>query len=265
MCSIDVLYACQDDDVPPMPSDAAIVEACNNAPEGVYARTISTLSLSPQLVVKHIHVTLEECRNQIKAYELLDPSIVVVPKVYRYFSHDDRIYLVMQRMHGQVRKRIEDLHSVRRVADIIRHLQTHKSSVPGPLGGGVSRGMWWENEDVNLRGSVARLAEYIKRRLKGPQQGWTFEMSEFVMNHNDIAPRNIIWLPDGRISLIDWAHAGFYPWLMELVVLEFNTQCGEDLGFTVPLSEEFEPLSEAEQKNKASLQMAWFNSHRYPV
>lgn len=262
---LDIPYTCQDDDVPPMPSDAAIVEACENAPEGMYARTVSTVFLSSELVIKHVHVTVEECRNLIKAYELLDPNIVVVPKVYRYFSHNDKIYLVMQRIHGQVRKRIEDLHSIRRIADIIRHLQTHKSDTPGPLGGGVSRGLWWEEEDVNLRGQVSRFAEYINRRLIGPQQGWTFEMGEFVMNHNDIAPRNIIWMPDGRISLIDWAHAGFYPWILEMVVLEFNTQCGADLGFTIPLAEEFEPLSETDQNNRASLLMAWFNSHRYAL
>ncbi|CAD0098120.1 unnamed protein product [Aureobasidium mustum] len=265
MCSIDVLYTCQDDDVPPILPAATIIEACNNAPKTELGCVPTTLMFSSELVIKHVRVTLEECRNQVRAYELLDPSIVVVPKVYRYFSHNDNIYLVMQRIHGQVRKRVEDLQSVRRIADIIRHLQTHKSNIPGPLGGGISRGLWWENEDADLRGEVARFAEYIKRRLKGPQQGWTFDMGEFVMNHNDIAPRNIIWMPDGSISLIDWAHAGFYPWLLELAILEFNTDGTEDLGFTIPLIAEFEPLSEADQKNKASLQMAWFNGHRYPV
>ncbi|KAG9684798.1 hypothetical protein KCU95_g12838, partial [Aureobasidium melanogenum] len=264
-CTIDVFYTCPDGDVPRLPSHAAIVEACNDAPQGLYARTKTTVFLSPELVVKHINVTLEECRNQIKAHKLLDPSIVVVPKVYRCFSHNDRIYLVMQRIHGEVRDKIENLQSVTRVADIIRHLQTHKSSIPGPLDGGISRGLWWENEHVDLKGEVARLEEYIRRRMVGKQQGWSVELGEFVLNHNDIAPRNLIWMPDGRICLIDWAHAGFYPWVLELVVLEFNTQEGKDLGFTLALSKKFEPLSEAEQKNKNSLQMAWFNSHRYSM
>lgn len=263
-CTTDVFYTCPDGDVPPMPSDTAIIEACNNASKGLY-QTRSIIFLSHELVVKHMLVTVEECRNQIRAHKLLDPTVVVVPKVYRCFSHKENIYLVMQRIPGEVRDKVEDLESVKRVADIIRHLQTHKSKTPGPLEGGTSRGLWWEEEPVDLKGEVARFEKYIQNRLVGKQQGWTVELGEFVLNHNDIAPRNLIWMPDGRISLIDWAHAGFYPWVLELAVLEFNTQERKDVGFTFPLIDEFEPLSELDRKNKTSLQLAWFNSHRYSM
>ncbi|CAD0114042.1 unnamed protein product [Aureobasidium uvarum] len=264
-CKINVHYTCLDGDVPPMPSDAAIIKACNNAPKTLDTMTTSIVFSSAELVIKHLNVTFEECRNQIRAHELLDASIVVVPKVYRCFSRvdDGKMYLIMQRIRGEVRDRIEDCASVRRVADIVRHLQTHKSSIPGPLEGGISRGLFWENEHVDLRGEVGRLAEYIRRRLVGGQQGWGVGLGEFVLNHNDIAPRNLIWMTDGRICLIDWAHAGFYPKLLELVVLEFNTQEGNDLGFTLALSGELGPLSNEEEREVRSLNMAWFNSHRY--
>lgn len=147
-----------------MPSDTAIIEACNNAPQGKCTRTKSIILLSPELVVKHINITLEGCRNQIKAHKLLDSSVVVVPKVYRCFSHNGNIYLIMQRIHGEVKDKIEDVQSVKRVADFIRHLQTHKSSIPGPLEGGISRGLWWENEHVDLKGEVASLCLALCQR-----------------------------------------------------------------------------------------------------
>ncbi|KAH0366096.1 hypothetical protein KCU65_g5619, partial [Aureobasidium melanogenum] len=172
----------------------------------------------------------------------------------------------MQRIHGEVRDKIEDLDSVKRIADIIRHLQTHKSSIPGPLEGGISRGLWWEQEPVNLKGEVARFEKHIQNRLVGKQQGWTVELGEFALNHNDIAPRNLIWMPDGRISLIDWTHAGFYPWVLELAVLEFNTQACKDVGFTIPLIDEFEPLiTGTPSQNQKAFGSEAEPSYRMPV
>lgn len=240
-----------------IPDDRIIIDLCNRAPD-----VGTTLQLNDQVLVKYRNVTIEECRNQVEARRLLDPKIVVVPEVYRYFSKGTEYYLVMEFVKGTTRCLIEDDESITKIARIVRYLQTHQSNVPGPLGGGRSRGLFWENEEVELR-STSRLEEYLNRRMVGDQKGLCIEVGKLVLNHNDIAPRNIIWMPDGSICLIDWSDAGYYPQLLELAVLRFNTQDGKDLKFTEKLTTELGPLTASEETNLDLWNMAWFNSHRY--
>lgn len=41
------------------------------------------------------------------------------------------------------------------------------------------------------------------------------------MCHLDIAPRNLLYLADGSVCLLDWATAGFYPRFFEVCVLTY--------------------------------------------
>lgn len=44
----------------------------------------------------------DEARNQMKAYEILDPGIIRIPRVYRYFTDSQGYgYLVMDYMEGE--------------------------------------------------------------------------------------------------------------------------------------------------------------------
>jgi Ser/Thr protein kinase RdoA (MazF antagonist) len=122
--------------------------------------------------------------------------------------------------------------------------------------------MFWENEHVELK-STQRLEKYLNRRMVGDQKGLCIKVGKLVLNHNDIAPRNIIWMPDGSICLIDWAHAGYYPQVVEIVVLGFNTQAGKDLKFTTKLRDKLGPLTAQEEEEVNMLEVAWFNGHRY--
>ncbi|TVY88234.1 hypothetical protein LAWI1_G007368, partial [Lachnellula willkommii] len=46
----------------------------------------------------------------------------------------------------------------------------------------------------------------------GPKSDrFDFAAAKLVMCHGDLAPRNILQLDDGRLALLDWANAGFYP------------------------------------------------------
>ena len=171
----------------------------------------------------------------------------------------------MEIIEGTVRNLVEDDESIIRIAHIIHHLQTHESKVPGPLCGGTSRGLFWENEYVELV-SPERLEMYINRRMFGKYKGHSFRVEELLLNHNDIAPRNIIWMPDGRISLIDWAHAGYYPWLLEIAILDFNTQARKDAVFARKLQDELgRSLTVRERSDVGILCMAWFNGLRYAM
>lgn len=44
----------------------------------------------------------------VEARKLLDPKIVLIPAVYRYFFRGSNIYLVMEFVEGVVRDLIED-------------------------------------------------------------------------------------------------------------------------------------------------------------
>ena len=245
---------------PFIPESEVIVSICErNSPEKKHV-----LELNSHVLVKYRNVSLEECRNQIEARKLLDPEIVYVPLVYRYFSKGLQNYLVMELVEGIERDTIEDDQSITKVAEAISHLREFQSNTPGPLGGGRSRGLFWENEETKLE-SKSRLEEYINRRLVGEQSGRQFKVNELVMNHNDIAPRNIIWMSNRSICLLDWSSAGYYPRLLELVVLLFNTQQSKDFEFARLLQQKLGPLTCDEEKEKSMMHMAWFNSHRYKM
>lgn len=51
-------------------------------------------------VVK-IGATMEEAQNQRIARSLVDPKIVYVPEVYRFFIHQNRGHIVMEYVKGQ--------------------------------------------------------------------------------------------------------------------------------------------------------------------
>lgn len=228
-------------------------------------RETNVIRLDDGVIVKYRNVSIEECCNQVEARKLLDPKIVVIPEVYRCFSKESRYYLVMESIEGNLRYLVEDDESIQKVARIIHHLQTHEGKIPGPLCEGMSRGIFWEHEYVEL-GSTARLEMYISRRMTGELKGQSFEVDKLVLNHNDIAPRNIIWMPDGRICLIDWAHAGYYPRLFEMVVSLNNTEGRKDVVFAHKVQIELaRSLTDREISDVNNLSHACFNGLRYAM
>lgn len=225
-------------------------------------RERNTIRLNAGVLVKYHNVFIEECRNQVEARRLLDPKVVIVPEVYRCFSQGSEYYLVMEFVEGKVRNLVEDDESILRIARIVDHLKTFESKVPGPLCGGTSRGLFWESQPVEL-GNSKRFEQYINTRAIGPKNDLHFKVGKLVLNHNDISPRNIIWMHNGSICLIDWAHAGYYPWLLEKVVLGINSQEGKDEVFVEKLQKELGPLTPREKSDYGLLITAYTKSMRY--
>ena len=77
----------------------------------------------------------------VEARKLLDPKIVFIPAVYRYFFRGSNIYLVMEFVEGVVGDLIEDDESINRIVRIVEQLPSHQSNVPGPLGRGILTGL----------------------------------------------------------------------------------------------------------------------------
>ncbi|OAL35957.1 hypothetical protein AYO20_04863 [Fonsecaea nubica] len=92
--------------------DAEVIQRCRQAtPDNVLSHPASdnkVLGRNEFLVAKFGFLLSEdEARNQMKAYEILDPGIVHVPRVYRYFKDYNRHgYIVMDYMKGERKEAI---------------------------------------------------------------------------------------------------------------------------------------------------------------
>lgn len=133
-----------------------LIEYCTSPPHrcvlsGVpYGNTV--VQISSQAVIKFgVGVTEAEYVNQSKAYELVDPQIVRIPEVYRYFSDDKgRGYIVMAFVEGRVIDPLEDPVRISAIAGILDHLATFRRIVPGPLNDGSPNGLLFSQ----TRGSI---------------------------------------------------------------------------------------------------------------
>jgi thiamine kinase-like enzyme len=59
---------------------------------------------------------------------------------------------------------------------------------------------------------------------KAPADTPCFRFKDFVLTHQDIAPRNLMLDQKGQIWLIDWGDAGIYPIGFEQAALEIRSK-----------------------------------------
>ncbi|KAF2164401.1 hypothetical protein M409DRAFT_56670 [Zasmidium cellare ATCC 36951] len=167
-----------------------------------------------------------EAACQRQAHLLTDPLVVRVPEVYYYFERGEGVnrwgYLVMEYIEGEKSDALPTPDQLRTIVGVIEHLGTKRGSVPGPVGGGRTYGMLWEDAEVEIR-SVAELEKHFNDRLFDSYGGlWNekrwqgidvqpfrFQESELVLVHGGIRPHNFLWCSDGIPALLDWSEAGF--------------------------------------------------------
>ena len=224
------------------------------------------VKLSEDVVVKFgMGVKAEEAENQRKAYDLLNPAIVRVPRTYRYFANEDNGYIVMEYIKGRVVDPLNDCSLVDRIASIITYLNTHEAAHPGPLGGGVSRGLLWSEYDEVCFESIQDMEHFLDSRLsskKSPNKiSMCLQPFKLVLCHLDIAPRNIVWLDDGSVCLLDWASAGFYPRLFE--ICGQRVIFGKEGNFNKLLLDSMNDLSMEEEKQAMLILRVFHNIQRY--
>jgi hypothetical protein len=128
-------------------TERELIEYCANPPRecilGGAPYGNKVVQISSQAVVKFgVGVTEAEAVNQSKAYELIDPQVVRIPKVHRYFSdNEDRGYIVMDFVEGEVIEPLEDPIRVTTVASILDHFASFRRIIPGPLNHGSPCGL----------------------------------------------------------------------------------------------------------------------------
>jgi hypothetical protein len=199
-------------------SQAEIIKRCSTAafPEehiGGEQYGNKVLQLGEKTVVKYgVGVTKDEAANQEKAFELLDPEIVRVPKVYTFFEDDSgRGYLVMEFMEGEVKESISEDSEIYKLSAVLDHFSSIKSSKLGSLGGGPSRALIFGESNHPTFRTIQELEEWFNNRLLEPTSKFMFTGSELVLCHLDFFLRNILWAKGQPPCLLDWASAGFFP------------------------------------------------------
>lgn len=216
-------------------SDCDIIDFCKQSPS-IHESELGSrvVRIAKNSVVKiGMNVTAGEAANQAFVSEHADPSILVVPRVLRYFEDkSSRLgYLVMEYIDGTVVEMLDADQRLKLIAPIanaithLQHLPLPPNQPPGPLGGGLARGYVWSDDGISAPfESVCQFEAFIndcvrhlsQRQLQNhPTPLMTFHDDPLIMCHTDLNPRNIICVGDGRICFLDWSFGGVYPKIFE--------------------------------------------------
>ncbi len=212
------------------------------------------VKLSDLTVVKYgLGVTAQEARAQSFAYDNLDHQIVYVPRVLRFFSVQKNKfssvgYQVMEFVHGQSLEGIDWAKSQQLLLNIsksLRHINMFVGSRAGPIGGGQAHGpLWSEYGSRSHFESKNDIQKWLNERLAVDQQSVDLSTHELRLCHLDVAPRNLLILPNDQICLLDWATAGFYPHIFEIWSLQLFRHIFGDPFFQALLQELGDPTGE---------------------
>ena len=245
-------------------SDTDIVHLCSPLnPDRIILGSI----LGGASVVKILDVAVKfgfgvkenEWRNHAKAYELINSTVVRVPKPYRFFTSGANGYLVMEYIKGEVLDCTTPMH-VSRLRNAIFHLATIQSDRPGSLGDGPSRGPLWSPYHDFTPTNSYDIEHYYNRRLRRIGRQLNIKGLPFVLVHGDIVDRNII-VTDEYIALVDWASAGFYPKLFERCAMRMNSNLSDSTWDAVDKS--LGNLNEEEEAQVALLRYACSQYDRF--
>ncbi|KAK2799004.1 hypothetical protein FQN50_008631 [Emmonsiellopsis sp. PD_5] len=255
--------------VSPESSDDELIAFCLGGPPcrivgGVqYGRLV--VRISEKIVIKFgMGVSRHEADNQQRAYDLIDHDIVRIPRVHRFFTDElGRGYIMMDYMEGEVVDPLEDSDRIKNVARVLDHFSTITGDTPGSLSSGPCSGLLWpDTEDLTFE-NREKMEAWFNSRLFPGQGTTSFRNCDLVLCHLDIAPRNIIWQPDGTICLVDWESAGFYPRLFEFWA-QWNIE-GKDGAFNTLLLKSMKPLPDHESVQKWPICRVWYNTQKYAL
>jgi hypothetical protein len=184
-----------------------------------------------------IKLTPPDFRNTTKEHTTLEwlarhreQLSFAVPRVLHHAETDDRSYLLITRVPGQVladawRTLHEDdkRHYVRRIVDICRELSVWQSSAMTGVDGGEFPETWLD---------LCRPSYSFKPHdLQKTCAGLGMDCSTFYLWHSDLGPHNILINAGepGAVGIIDWEIAGFVP--LAWVRTKFSVSWGLDFAW----------------------------------
>ncbi|KAL1937419.1 hypothetical protein VTO73DRAFT_13755 [Trametes versicolor] len=124
----------------------------------------------------------------------------------------------------------------------LRSIPADVNTPPGPIGGGICEGRWSSENGAGPFPTHEALVEWWNRFFYLPgERGYNGVDDRFhadqplVFSHGDLNLRNII-VHEGVVWLVDWQHAGWYPWYVD------PTQIATDWGtMEFPTPEDWAP------------------------
>lgn len=248
--------------------DVELIKFCLSGPHdriiGGMPEGNLVVKISEEIVIKFgPGVCEDEAKNQQEAYELLDPKIIRVPRVHRFFSDEcGRGYIIMDYIEGRVVDQLGPDH-IKRLVRVLDYFGTLKRKTPGSLSGAPCRGLLWPETEHLSFADIEEMENWFNSKLFPGQGKISFQTSDLVLCHLDLAPRNIIWQSDCSFCLVDWASAGFFPRLFEFWaqwIIE-----GKDGAFNKNLLDAMTPLQDHEIQQKPFICRVWYNTQKYAL
>jgi len=205
--------------------------------------------------------------SEVLALQMVrEQTSIPVPRVIRVFTKGYSTWIAMEHIPGDQLSavwptlsffgRLRVAFTLRRYVRQLRAICDPRSAVPGPLGKTPADVRTCQSPlfgtIIETRGPFAsypELSAFFNDRLVRAMENnggnhntpmETFDDSKpLVLTHQDINMRNVIVGDDGRLWLLDWAWAGFYPRWFEFVAMK--RQAGNEELVT----EQKEPLWDA--------------------
>jgi thiamine kinase-like enzyme len=247
-------------------SEDDIIAACSNPKSqrpGKHHHCNRVIKLNEDIVVKYGYgVREEEAHNIQKVYELVDQSVVRTPRLFRYFRRASSGYILMEFIDGVVAEDVDESLALKTMISILQHFKSVTGYKPGPLGGGWSRGLMWEDQEAHFHGSITIMEKWYNRRLIRPGT-LSFADETLVLCHLDLSRRNII-LPQNNSNppaVVDWMSAGFYPRSFELYMLSLQHELVEGDFYKILL--ERLSVSPATQQQIELISEVWSNAKKF--
>nr|OQO23709.1 hypothetical protein B0A51_10917 [Rachicladosporium sp. CCFEE 5018] len=255
-------------DTDDVPSRTEVIEACRWPGR----EFLSAADTDPEVIklrgfaIKHGSVDISEFHTQRGARQLVDPDILKVPKVYTFFQQDEEGFLVLEHVPDRTLS-ILDSKSIAAIADALIHLHGFTRSTQGPVSGGTSKGLLWDNDKPIIFTSKYYLEEHLNRKLLHTSRRIDLRDCRLSFTHLDPVPRNVRFTQDGRACPLDWGSAGYYPPWFERCALRLNTGSnGTDIEYCQLLEEALQSASvadETEQFYICQMLTVVYNNIRY--
>lgn len=225
---------------------------------------LSIIKLGDAVIKCGYGVSEYESMNQKHAYNILSSTIVRVPKVYRYFSHELRGYLIMEHIPGQPLSLVPNPEIyLTSVAILLRTFEGIHRANPGPLHDGDAVGKFWLDDDTVSLNTISDVECYFNERQLRDLTPLKLVGYSSVLCHLDLAPRNIIVMDDHSLCLLDWSSAGFYPRVFERAALDLNIKT--DNVWNTQLLQHLDELEPEEISQVQLLKKAYYRSQGHVI
>ncbi|TFY77315.1 hypothetical protein EWM64_g6697 [Hericium alpestre] len=220
-------------------TDAELAQHFARSPRLITTREErGVFALSPGLVAKRIPFD-EDYRDQVSALERARSVGVNVPLVRRILClPDSNPIIIMDRIQGETLEQCwhriglwGTLNIAWQLRSFLRGMGTVTSQTTGGLHTGAGRSEWLQAYYPLIpHASPAAFAGYVNWWLLECRPDICIPRPELVLSparqhvlvHQDLAPRNMILDTAGRLWLVDFGEAGFYPPFMEYLGMKLT-------------------------------------------